>query len=117
MEDILKRHPNRQILVFSVWEPILPTDWGKPGARVLRRLSDNRVRQFWDPDHAVSAALKTATETAALEPSCCEDDGILWDLAAVYTPGAKWGETLPKPAFLDGTVIEVAAQLEAALAK
>jgi hypothetical protein len=104
-------------VVFSVWEPILPTDWSKPNSRVLRRLSDTRVRQFWDAGHAVAAALKKATENGPLQPSCCENNGILWDLAAVYPPGVQWSETLPKPVFLDGAVAPMAAQLEAAMAK
>lgn len=104
-------------MVFAVWEPILPTDWSKPNSSVLRRLSDRRVRQFWDAGHAIATALKTATAAGRVQPNCCERNGILWDLAAVYPPGAQWGETLPEPVFLDGAVAPVAAQLEAAMAK
>ena len=95
----------------------MPTDWSKPGTSVLRRLNDNRVHQFWDDGHAVAAALKTATAAGTLKPTCCERNGILWDLAAVYAPGAHWSETLPQPVFLDGAVSPRAAQLEAAIVK
>ena len=113
----MKRHTDKQVVVYSVWQPMLPTDWSKPGANVLRRLSDKRARQFWDPGHAVATVLKKATETGTLKPNCCENDGILWDLAAVYPPGARWEETLPQPVFLDGAVYKVANEIEASLVK
>lgn len=96
---------------------MLPTDWSKPGANVLRRLSDRRARQFWDPGRVVAGALRKATEAGTLKPNCCENDGIMWDLAAVYPPGARWEETLPQPVFLDGAVYKVADQLEASVVK
>jgi len=112
----LKRHSDSAVAVFAVWEPILPTDWGKPSSSVLRRMSDNRIRQFWDADHSVAAAMKEAEASGKLHPNCCERNGILWDLAAVYPPGAQWGDTLPEPVFLDGAVAPVARELEAAMA-
>jgi hypothetical protein len=115
IEKILKRHPNIGVVVFSVWEPILPTDWRPRGSRALRRLSDQRVHQFWDFDHHVAAALKTTAST--LQPNCCEHNGILWDVAAVYAPGPQWQEVMPVPVFLDGAVSPVATKLEAAMSK
>lgn len=115
MENILKRHPHSAVVVLSVWEPILPTDWNPPGSGVLRRLSDTRVHQFWDSDHRVAFALKNTA--AALRPNCCEHNGILWDLAAVYPPGVRWGEVAPAPVFLDGAVAPVANELETAISK
>ncbi len=103
-------------MVFSVWEPILPTDWSPPGSTALQRLSDNRVRQYWDSDHYVAAALKTAV-AGKLQPNCCERNGILWDLAAVYPPGVKWEQSMPVPVFLDGAVSPLAAKLETAMSK
>jgi hypothetical protein len=101
--------------VYSVWEPILPTDWRKPGGNVLRRISDHRARQFWDAGHAIAAALKTAAAKAEMKPACCKNRGNFWDMAAVYPPGAHWGESMPAPAFLDGTVFRVADRLEASI--
>ena len=57
------------MVVFVVWEPILPTDWSKPSTSALARISDGRVRQFWDPNHTLSAVLKKAQETGTLHPS------------------------------------------------
>jgi hypothetical protein len=112
VENILKRHPHSQIVVFAVWEPMLPTDWSKPGTSVLQRLSDNRVRQFWDFDHTVASALKATQETGQLHPNCCNRNGVLWDLIAAFPRGDKWSDTLPLPLFFDGTVVRSASGLE-----
>ena len=111
MQDVLDGQLQANVIVFAVWEPILPTDWSQPGSRVLSRLRDSRARQYWDPDHAVARALKASS----VNPECCERKGILWDLAAVYTPGAKWGATLPRPAFIEGTVVDAKQELAAAI--
>ena len=98
------------MVVFAVWEPILPTDWSAPGTSVLGRLNDRRVRQFWDPDHILAVAIKKATAIGRLHPDCCEGKGFLWDLTAAYSTGARWGDTLPEPVFLNGTVVRNAAR-------
>ena len=104
-------------MVFAVWEPILPTDWSKPSSSALGRLSDRRVRQFWDPNHQVAVALKKAEEAGQLHPNCCTRKGILWDLIAAYTPGALWKEMLPEPMLLNGTMVESAPELASVLAR
>jgi hypothetical protein len=55
----------------------------------LARLSDRRVRQFWDPNHTLSAVLKKAEEAGKLHPDCCDRKGFLWDLTAAYAPNAQ----------------------------
>jgi hypothetical protein len=104
------------VTVFAVWEPILPTDWAKPGTSVLARLSDHRVRQFWDPGHAVAAILRRAGEAANLHAACCFRKGILWDFAAAYPPGAPWRDVPAGPILFDGTIVRVAPGLTAAIA-
>lgn len=103
--------------VFAVWEPILPTDWSKPGTTVLQRLGDHRVRQFWDADHMLSAVLKKAEATGKLHPDCCERKGFFWDLTAAYAPGAQWRETLPEPILLNGPVVQTSSDLDSIVAK
>lgn len=112
IEEVLKRHPDGQITVFAVWEPMLSTDWSKPGTGALERLGDRRVRQFWDADHTVAAALGTMEKTTQLDPGCCKRRGVLWDLIAAYPPGPAWGDTLPRPTFFAGTMVQNAAGLE-----
>ena len=105
------------MVVFAVWEPILPTDWSKPSNSALGRLSDRRVRQFWDPNHKLSPVLKKAEGTGRLHPDCCERKGFLWDLTAAYAPGVQWRETLPEPMLLNGPVVQTTPDLDAYVAK
>ena len=44
------------------------------------------------------------------DPSCCENGGHLWDMAAMYPPGEKWGASAP--AFDDGPVYRIAPSLQ-----
>jgi len=105
------------MVVFAVWEPILPTDWSAPGTSVLNRLHDRRVRQFWDSGHLVAAVIKKAETAGKLHPDCCERNGSLWDLTAAYPPGERWSNILPQPVLLNGTVVQAAADLESIIAK
>lgn len=102
--------------MFAVWEPMLATDWSKPSKSALQRLNDGRVRQFWDPNHSVAAALKKAEAVGKLHPDCCARKGVLWDLVAVYAPDAVWREIPPEPALFNGTVVEMAGDLDSMIA-
>ncbi|MGH9859334.1 MAG: hypothetical protein ACRD5F_04840, partial [Candidatus Acidiferrales bacterium] len=52
------------------------------------------------------------------QPNCCEtDDGIPWDLAAIYAPGARWDDALPAATYLDGPVYQIKAAMKAELTK
>jgi hypothetical protein len=113
----LKNHPESSVVVFAVWEPILPTDWSAPGTSVLNRLNDRRVRQFWDPNHLVAAVIKKAETGSQLHPDCCEHNGFLWDLTAAYAPGSRWGDNLPEPVLLNGTMVQNAAALDSIVSK
>jgi hypothetical protein len=114
---ILARSHEHQLVVFNVWQPILATDWGKPGTSALHRLSDVRVWQFWDADRLVARALERSSFGRERQPSCCFQRGIWWDFIAVYPPGAQWGDTLPEPVLLDGTVVDAAPAFEALLGR
>ena len=105
------------MVVFAVWEPILPTDWSAPGTSVLDRLRDRRVRQFWDSGHLVAAVIKKAETGGQLHPVCCEHYGFLWDLTAAYAPGSRWSDNLPEPVLLNGTMVQNADALESIVAK
>lgn len=85
------------------------------GIIALGRLADPRVAQFWDREHVVARRLAADTTSAQPSPECCDMDGILWDLAAVYPAGATWTDRLPPAVFLNGTVASVASSLETTL--
>jgi hypothetical protein len=99
------------VKVFAIWEPILATDWGKPGSGVLRRFSDGRVSQFWDRQHLVAKRMALDARSPQPKQQCCQRAVILWDLGAVYRPGALWTGTMPPAAFFDGPVVHVKLDL------
>ena len=101
--------------VFVVWEPILTTDWSAPSTFALHRVRDGRVQQYWDPEHVVAKQLSADARAPQPSPECCEQDGILWDLAAVYPPGASWAAQMPTAVVFNGTVVDIAPAIEAAL--
>lgn len=111
VDAMLKSHPNRNIRVLAIWEPILPTDWSRPTNAALNRLSDPRVAQWWDKQHVVAGLLNASHGTQ--DPGCCRWNGTLWDVIAVYPPGVRWDQTLPPPKLFAGPVVRGAPQWNA----
>ncbi|PYX81029.1 MAG: hypothetical protein DMG70_21170 [Acidobacteria bacterium] len=110
MERILEQAHSASVRVFVVREPMLPTDWDRPTRPTLKRVSDSRAVQFWDKNHLVAAQVKQQLKQFhGNDPSCCEDAGHLWDIAAVYAPRNGWGEA--GPVFDDGPVYRIVTQL------
>jgi hypothetical protein len=107
---ILKRHPESDVRVFAIWEPILPTDWNKPTTHVLQRLNDERVIQVWDKNHLIAGLMQKGAD--GQRPRCCKRGGVWWDVIAAYSAGARWENSLPVPELLNGTVVRTAPDLE-----
>lgn len=111
--------PQEELGVLVVWQSILPTDWARPGAGILTRVRAPRARQFWDPENIFPQRLRDRlrADPKHPQPSCCEagDEGIPWDLVAIYPAGARWDESLPAAAFIDGPVYAVKPEFAAAL--
>ncbi len=101
--------------VFAVWEPILLSDWSKPGSNALARLSDPRVAHFWDRQHAVARQLAKDARAPQPEPECCLKNDTLWDLVAVYPPDRLWTETIPPAVLFDGPVWKKQSNIESVL--
>jgi len=111
VERILEQTQSESVRVFVVWEPMLPTDWYRPTRPTLKRVSDSHAVQFWDKSHLIAAQVKQQLQQFhGNEPSCCDNGGHLWDMAAVYPSGTKWGETAP--AFDDGPVYRIALTMQ-----
>ena len=94
---------------------MLMTDVSPPGRWALSTLSDSRVQQFWDPDHLVSTKLKADARPSQAEPECCEREGHLWDMAAVYPAGATWTDRLPPAVVFNGPIVDVTSAIETAI--
>src|SRR6266849_6741261 len=103
---MLGEHLNAKVRVFAVWEPILPTDFTAPSSGTLGRLSDARVRQFWDNQHAL-AKLVAISHDAQTKPRCCTRSGILWDLIAVYPGQTSRSDRLRPAVVFDGPVVRM----------
>ena len=84
---------------------MLPTDWSRPGGRVQSRISDLRVVQFWDKDHLVAKELQQQLRSSQI---CCQRNGIIWDVAALYPSNVQWGSA---PAFFGGAVLDVSGEV------
>jgi hypothetical protein len=111
----LRKNPNAGLAVFAVWEPMLPTDMSAPSTSTLARLSDARVRQFYDSDHLIAKRLKDDARPPQPTPDCCTRGEILWDLMAIYPAGNRWEERIPAAITFNGPVVDVIAELEKAL--
>ena len=94
---------------------MLATDRIAPKRYSVSRFSDSRVSQYWDGEHAVARRMAADLDQSVPPPACCEQNGILWDLAAVYPKGAVWEPTIPAPALFDGTVLDIAPRLESSI--
>jgi hypothetical protein len=94
---------------------MLPTDWSAPASSVLRRLSDQRVQQYWDPNHVLATQLKNDALAPQPVQDCCVRSGILWDLAALYPPDSTWSDRMPPAVVFNGPVVDVTSEIEAAL--
>jgi hypothetical protein len=94
---------------------MLPTDWSAPASSVLKRVSDRRVQQYWDPKHALATQMKNDARAPQPVQDCCVRSGVLWDLAAVYPPGATWSERMPSAVVFNGPVVDVISQIESAV--
>lgn len=84
---------------------MLPTDWSRPSGRVQSRISDSRVVQFWDKDHLVAKELQQQIRSSQI---CCQRNGIIWDVAALYPSNVQWGST---PSFFGGAVLDVSGEV------
>jgi hypothetical protein len=111
IEELLKQNQSVDVRVLVVWEPMLPTDWMRPSGRVQSRISDSRVVQFWDKDHLVAKELQQQLANSQI---CCQLNGIIWDVAALYPKETKWGASAP--AFFGGAVLDVAGNVREHLA-
>jgi hypothetical protein len=94
---------------------MLPTDWSAPSNSVLRRLSDGRVQQYWDPNHVLATQMKKDARPPQPEQDCCVRSGILWDLAAVYPAGSPWSDRMPAASVFNGPVLDMIPAIEEAL--
>jgi len=102
---VLAKVRGEPVAVFVVWEKVISSDWSPPISRVLARIPDSRVTQFWDPDRVLSHHLGESDDRKT----------IVWDWVAVYPKGIKWGGG--QPAYSGRPVVRVASEFQNAVNK
>ena len=112
VQQVLDGNRGEKITVFTIWEPILPSDWRGPDKLAVGRLQDSRAKHYWDKEHLVARQLARDARAPQPEPECCDRKGVLWDLAAVYPAGVTWGEKMPAAVLFDGTVVDKQDNIE-----
>ena len=116
LEGVLDR-ASQPLTVLVIWEPVLPTDSRPPDRDTLALLADSRVHQFWDPGHLVSTALRTGMQAHPTAIPIARQrrhrgaEDILWDAVVLFSPGRRWENSMPAPDYLDGDVVDIAAEL------
>ena len=113
--DVLKKRPEAPARVLVVWMPVLPTDWGSPSPSLTSFVGDVRAIHFWDRGRRLSSMLGGPGATLASQSKIeFRMKDVVWDVALVYPPGAKWGE---HAAVALAPLVDFGDDLEAAIAR
>ncbi|MEO7539861.1 MAG: hypothetical protein ABIV21_07525 [Pyrinomonadaceae bacterium] len=87
---MLDKLPGKDVEVYSVWVPILPTDAAFTVGRATKNLPDGRVTHYWDAD---SELVKGFAPVLNLR------DQSAWDVYLLYDQDAEWKDGFPKPVY------------------
>ena len=79
----------QDVKVYSVWQPILPTDAKFTVGRATKNLTDPRVTHFWDADNELATSFSPVLGI----------DGPTWDVYLLYDKDAEWKDSPPKPIY------------------
>lgn len=79
----------KDVAVYSVWQPILPSDAKFTVGRATKSLTNPRVKHYWDGDNTLATAFSPVLGI--------EQD--TWDVYLLYDKDAEWKDTPPKPAY------------------
>ncbi len=115
--DILKARPDAPVRVLVIWEPVLPTDWGSPSPSLTAFVADRRAIHFFDRERRLSVSMggPGAVEKLAAQSKIeFRMKDVIWDVAFVYPPGARWGD---RAAAALAPVVDFGEDLSAALAR
>lgn len=115
VERVLEQQSGSPVRVFTVWQPVLVTDFAPPVTAVLGRMSDRRTLQYWDPGSLIAKRMGADARAPQPEPDCCDRSGVLWDLVAVYPKGAMWTDRMPPAVVFNGPVVDVVDAVSTAL--
>lgn len=116
LTEAVNAYPSEDLSFFVVWQPMLQSDNEDAARQIAMMFTDRRVEQYWDPDRRTGIAFsRDAFPNALCEllPQIAEDSPIrphiersaetdpasrpMWDFAAFYPAGIRWGDTPPLP--------------------
>jgi hypothetical protein len=89
VQQLLDDLKGQDVKVYSVWQPILPSDAKLTVGRATKRLSDPRVSHYWDNENLFAQSFA---------PVLGLDDQA-WDVYLLYDGDAEWGDVPPKPVY------------------
>jgi hypothetical protein len=112
---MLEENRRAPVRLLLVWMPVLATDVAPPTARVLGKARDARATQHWDPDRALSRRLLSAAKSGALDIPEAAGKTVMWDFVLAYPPGVTWGDSIPRPEYYGGPIVDarVASEVRA----
>ena len=110
IESTLKDFPRAPLRVFVVWERVLLTDVAPPSTSVLSRVRDRRAAQFWDRGRVLSQKMLVSGFQNPLRGP------VVWDIVALFGPGARWDESFPQPDFSGAAVVDAIDEVRRRLA-
>lgn len=79
----------KDVAVYSVWQPILPSDAKFTVGRATKSLTDQRVKHYWDGDNIFATSFSPVLGI----------DQDTWDVYLLYDKDTEWKDTPPKPTF------------------
>lgn len=81
--------PGKDVKVYSVWVPILPSDAKLTVGRATKNLAEPRVTHYWDGDNVLTEGFSPVLGI----------EGDTWDVYLLYDKDAEWTEFPPKPTY------------------
>jgi len=120
LQPLLDALPGARVRALVVWEPVIWSDVAPPTSSVLALVRDARAIQYWDVDRALSRDIVRAVNAAPARygfDAPLDEKFIVWDVVAVFPPGAVWERDLPVPVFYDGPVAYRTEPLERAVSR
>ncbi|MFI5372789.1 MAG: hypothetical protein ACHQ52_14630, partial [Candidatus Eisenbacteria bacterium] len=99
---MIEQYPDSALRTIVVWEHATATDRTVPDTEVLALMRDPRVAQFWDPGRQVSKTMMRELPhdmAWAMADTTGGAPPLIWDIALVYNPRARWGESFPSPSY------------------
>lgn len=88
VQQLLGDLKGQDVKVYSVWQPILPSDAKLTVGRATKSLPDSRVSHYWDGENVFA---KTFAPVLEIDKA--------WDVYLLYDKDAVWGDTPPKPIY------------------